>query len=180
MSILLSILPYFFLSFGIPLDTVAATNLAEAKEKIQWYTWEEAIELNKTNPKKIYIDIYTTWCGPCKMMDRNTFKDKKIIAYMNEHFYPVKFNAEQKEDIVFNDHTFKLLKNGRRGVHELAYSLLNQKVSYPSSVFMTEEVNRVSIVPGYIKPKMFLTILKYHGGEHYKTTPWEKFKASEG
>ena len=41
--------------------------------KINWITIEEAIELQKTAPKKIIMDVYTNWCGPCKMLDKNTF-----------------------------------------------------------------------------------------------------------
>ena len=65
---------------------------------IKWYTWDEAIALNAKNPKKIFIDLYTEWCGYCKKMDANTFKDPEVAKYMNEHFYAVKFDAEQHGD----------------------------------------------------------------------------------
>ena len=44
-------------------------------DEIKWYTWEEAAELSKTAPKKVFIDLYTDWCGWCKKMDKSTFQD---------------------------------------------------------------------------------------------------------
>jgi len=93
-------------------------------EEIRWYTWAEAAELSKTAPKKIFIDLYTDWCGWCKKMDKSTFVDPSVVKYLNENFYPVKFNAERKDAIVFNETTFEYIKSGRRGVHQLAYALL--------------------------------------------------------
>ena len=58
----------------------------EAQE-INWVTLEEAIELQKDNPKKIMMDVYTSWCGPCKMLDRNTFQNSDVAAYVNENYY---------------------------------------------------------------------------------------------
>ena len=65
------------------------------KDKINWMSFEEAVKLNETKPKKIFIDVFTDWCGWCTKMDQTTFVDKDVVAYMNENFYAVKFNAEQ-------------------------------------------------------------------------------------
>jgi len=69
--------------------------------EIKWYTLEEALEAQEKNDKKIFIDMYTDWCKWCKVMDQKTFTDQAVIQYMNENFYAVKFNAEQKEAINF-------------------------------------------------------------------------------
>ena len=42
------------------------------ESKIKWISIEEAEKLNKENPKKIMIDVYTDWCGWCKKMDKDT------------------------------------------------------------------------------------------------------------
>ena len=63
--------------------------------EIQWLTMEEAYEKTQKEPKKILVDVYTDWCGWCKVMDRGTFRDEKVVAYVNEHYYAVKFDAEQ-------------------------------------------------------------------------------------
>ena len=133
------------------LFTITAFRTTPApKAEIKWYTWEEAVELNKTKPKKIFVDVYTDWCGWCKRMDKSTFVDEKVAAYMAAHYYPVKLNAEQKADIKFNGEVFKYVDSGNgRGVHTLAYALLDGKMGYPSMVYLNEKYERIMISPGY-------------------------------
>ena len=90
-----------------------------AQEKIQWMSIEKAYELTQSEekPKKIFIDVYTDWCGWCKRMDKATFQKPEVAAYMNEHYYNVKFNAEQKEDITILNNTFTFIAQGQRGYH---------------------------------------------------------------
>mgnify|MGYP005703647067 FL=1 len=66
-------------------------------QKIKWLKFEEAIEMQKNNPKKIIMDLYTNWCGPCKVMDKKTFGNRHVAKYINEFYYAVKFNAEGDE-----------------------------------------------------------------------------------
>lgn len=144
--------------------------------KIEWLTWDEAIAKNEKNPKKIFIDVYTDWCGWCKRMDASTFKDKKVVNYMNENFYAVKFNAEMKEDIVYKEHTFKFVDSGRRGYHQLAAALLENKMSYPSFVAMDEKVDRITIIPGYRDANGMLPILQFIGGNKYKSMSYQEYE----
>ena len=162
------------LVLGFSLNSIAQT---KSKEGVQWITWEEAIEASDTdeNPKKIFIDVYTDWCGWCKRMDASTFSNPKVAAYMNEHFYNVKFNAEQKEEIEYKGHKLKFLNRGRRGVHELAVSLLDGRLGYPSYVYLDEEQQRISISPGYKESKAFLKELAFFAENHYKTTTFEEY-----
>ena len=75
-------------------------------EKINWISIAQLNELYAKNPKPVLIDIYTDWCGWCKEMDRTTYKHDKLANYINEKYYAVKFNAEQKESITFNNKTY--------------------------------------------------------------------------
>lgn len=138
---------------------------------IEWLTFEEAVEKSKTEKKKILIDVYTDWCGYCKVMDKNTFTDARIAALINEEFYAVKLNAEQKEPITFRGTTFKHVASGRGGYHELAASLLQNQLSYPNFVFLSEDFKIIPVVPGkpslpgYRKPEEFHFFLKYVADE---------------
>lgn len=143
-------------------------------DTLKWHTWEEAVELNKTTPKKIFVDVYTDWCGWCKRMDQTTFADPTLAAYLAANFYAVKFNAEQKGDIQFNGHTFKYLEASR--AHELAVSLLDGKMGYPSFVSLNEKYERIMISPGYKEPKDILKELRFCAEEQYTKTTWEKYR----
>ncbi|MEM9389447.1 MAG: DUF255 domain-containing protein [Bacteroidota bacterium] len=143
---------------------------------VNWLSFEEAVEKSKSEKRKIFIDVYTNWCGWCKVMDKNTFNNPEIAQYLNENFYPVKFNAEQKEDIEFNGSTFKFVPSGQRGYHQLAAALLNNKLSYPTVVFLDENFAMIQPLPGYQKPDQFEKVIKFIGGDHFKNTSWQDWQ----
>lgn len=171
------------LAFAICMILFINANAQEhASNKINWMSFEEAVKLNETQPKKIFIDVYTDWCGWCTKMDQTTFTDQDIINYINENFYAVKFNAEQSESIEFNGHTFTNTpsQGGRKNTHQLAAALLQGKVSYPSYVFMNENNQLLTAVPGYADAKNFMPILKYFGSNAFKTMDWNEFSKQQG
>lgn len=61
--------------------------------------WKKALKLAKKEKKLIFLDAYTTWCGPCKRMESTTFKNPAVIKLLNEKFIPVHLNMEQGEGI---------------------------------------------------------------------------------
>lgn len=153
-----------------------SSEAVEAKTEIKWMTWEEAIAANKKSPKKIFVDVYTDWCGWCKKMDKTTFKDPKVVEYMNKNFYNVKFNAEQRENVAYNGSQLTFRADaGRRGVHELAYALLDGQMSYPSYVYLNEKEERITISPGYKEKDSFIVELEYIADNHYTNTSYNDF-----
>jgi len=144
---------------------------------VKWLTFEQAVALNKKAKKQIFIDVYTTWCGPCKMMDKYTFSNPEVARILNENFYPVKLNAEQREDISFNGNTFKFIANGSSGYHQLAASLLSSKLQYPSFVFMNEELQILQVISGFHQPPDFHKIIQFIGEGHYKKMKWEQWQS---
>jgi len=157
---------------------LAGLYLGSAGQEINWLSFEEAVEKNNENPKKIMVDVYTDWCSWCKVMDNNTFSNPVVASYVNDNFYPVKFNAEQESAVNFNGQVYNYVLQGRRGYHELAAVLLNGKMSFPSVVFLDEDVNVIYPLQGYVKAKPFDEIINFIGGDKYKTTSWEDFQAS--
>lgn len=146
------------------------------EEGIHWISFEEAVKLNKKEKRKMFIDFYTSWCGWCKRMDATTFKDPGIVDYVNKHYYAVKFNAEQRDSLVFNDHTFKYLSDvGNRGIHEFALSALNGRPSYPSIVFFDEKINRITIAPGYKDVKTMESMLNWIYDNAYMKQSWDDY-----
>ena len=146
-----------------------------AKDGIKWMSWEEAIAASNKKPKKIFIDVYTDWCGWCKRMDKTTFADPSVIGYMNQHFYAVKLEAEQQQDINYDGKTFKYIASGRRGVHELAYALLDGRLGYPSYVYLNESQERITISPGYKDVDGLMKEMRFIAEDHFKTTSFQDY-----
>ena len=144
---------------------------------LKWYTWEEAVELNKTKPKKMLVDVYTDWCGWCKVMDKKTFTDAEVVEYINKNFYSVKFNAEQKGNVKFNEQNFGYVETGNgKGVHTLAYALLDGKLGYPTIVYLNEKYERILISPGFKEVGDMMKELKFTAEEQYAKTTWEAYR----
>jgi thioredoxin-related protein len=148
--------------------------------KINWVTIEEAIELQKTAPKKIIMDVYTNWCGPCKMLDKNTFQNEDVANYVNEHFYAVKFNAEGNDQVTYKDKTYgnpdydATKANRRNSSHE--FSRFLKVRAYPTMVFFDEEANFITPVTGYLKPQQLELYLKmFQSDKHKEMETQEQF-----
>jgi len=121
---------------------------------------------------KVFLSIYTDWCGWCKRMDLQTYGHSKIAAYLNANFHPVKLDAEYKAPLSYQGKTYEFVKNGKRGYHELAAELLRGRLSYPSVVFLDEEGKVIQAIVGFKTPQQFERILTYFAENHYKRTPW--------
>ena len=149
----------------------------EKQETIHWMSFEEAVERCANEPKMVFIDVYTDWCGWCKRMDQSTFANPVIAKYMNEHFYAVKFDAERQDTITFQGHEFVgvMRPDGRRGAHQLAQAWLRGKMSYPSYVLMNEEMKAIQVIGGYQEAQQFEPMIHYFGDKAYKKMNGEDF-----
>jgi len=79
---------------GISITSVLAQGIT-----FETSNWDAAVAKAKKENKVIFLDVYTTWCGPCKMMDKKTFTDAKVGKYYNQNFINVKIDAEKGEGI---------------------------------------------------------------------------------
>ena len=163
----------------------STTGRLRAQERINWLQCEQALEMNQARAdqglpvKKIFVDVYTDWCGWCKRLDATTFANPEIIKYMNEHFIAVKLNAERQDTVVINGQAFVYVPgDGRRGVHQLAVVLLQNHMSYPSCTFLNENGQQLQVIPGYMDAKRFETVLHFFGEDAYKTQDWDTYSAN--
>lgn len=145
-------------------------------QKVNWITMEEAETLNRKEPRKIMVDVYTDWCGWCKKMDRETFTHPVIAEIINKNYYAVKLNAESREEITFNGTTYKFVPQGSRGYHELAAGLLNGRMSYPSIAYLNEKLQLLGAVPGYMTPDRIEPLLNYIAEDKFITQSLEDYQ----
>lgn len=149
-----------------------------AQDKINWHSIDQAILLARQEPRLLVIDVYTDWCGWCKRMDATTFSDPEIIKIMNEQFYPVKLDAEGKEDIVIGERTFKFVDSGRRGYHEIAAIVTRGRLSYPTISYVGADGKVLEAAPGYKTPNQFKVYLAYYADGAYQTQSFDEFSAA--
>ncbi|MFM9007762.1 MAG: thioredoxin family protein [Bacteroidota bacterium] len=119
MKHLLIALPLCVFFFG----SCSAQEQQDKTDGIQWMGFEEAVRRCDQQPRKLFIDVYTDWCGWCKRMDAGTFRDSAVVAYMNANYYAVKLDAETRDTLRFRENVFVYKPEYK--TNELALSLLN-------------------------------------------------------
>lgn len=99
-------------------------------------TWAEALQAAKAENKYIFLDVYATWCGPCKELKNKTFKDSDVGDYFNKNFINVRIDGEKEE----GQHL------GRK----------YQVNSYPTLLIVDYKGNRVAKTTGFMKPRILI------------------------
>ena len=163
------------LVIGVLLGTLATAVQAEepGNEGITWLTFTEAVGKSRQHPKKIFIDVYTRWCGWCKKMDATTFRDTAVVRYINEHYYAVKLDAETHDSIPFQNQVFVF--NPQYKANDLAVALLGGNMSYPNYAYLDEEFNLITSMAGYQAKEQLVPVLEYFSEDKYKTESFEDF-----
>ena len=159
--------------FLITINILLLVSFTCYSQQIDWINVNDLKEVLKTSKKNIIIDVYTNWCGPCKLMERNTFQNKYISKFINENYHAVKFNAEGNESINFMDKFFQNPNfdssrvNSRNATHEFARFLGIS--AYPTTVFLDKDMNLITPVRGYLIPKQLEIYLELFKNDDYRT-----------
>jgi len=166
----------FVLFVGI-LFSISQTGKSQGADGlVKWLDFEEAMALNKENPRAIIIDFYTDWCGWCKRMIQTTYSNPNIAAYINTNFYPIKFDAERKDSISYNDTIYTNRGVGRRPTHDLAVELLGGRLTYPTTLFFNNNFQYKLIAPGYMDARTIEPLLVYSVENVYFTTNADDYR----
>ena len=150
-----------------------ASFTVKKKKKVQWLTVAELQEAYAKNPKPVLVDVYTSWCGWCKVMDRETYAKDDVAAYINEKYYAVKLDAESKESFEWNGKKYEYKPEYKS--NELALYLLYGQMSFPTTVFLSAIDAQPAPIPGYLKPNEIEAPLKFFGDGIYKTKNYPEF-----
>lgn len=142
--------------------------------KVEWMTLEEAANSMQKEKRPILIDLYTDWCGWCKVMDKKTYSNKNVSTYLQQKFYSVKLNAEGNKNIQWNGKTYKF--NANYKTHDFAIYLTGGQLSYPTTVIIPVEELQPQAIPGYLEPKDLEMIVKYFGEGKFGKVPFNQFQ----
>ncbi|MBC7903278.1 MAG: thioredoxin family protein [Gemmatimonadaceae bacterium] len=147
---------------------------ADKGVKLQWMTLQEAQVAMQKEKKPLLIDLYTDWCGWCKVMDKKTYSNKNVVEYLQKNFYPVKLNAETKESLNYNNKTYSYNQANR--ANDIAIYLTYGQLSYPTTIIIADEKSGPQPIPGFMEPKDFEPILKYFGEGKFGKQRFEEYQ----
>lgn len=152
---------------------ISFAEIAPSDEAVQWISIDRVDALYAKEPRPIMVDVYTSWCGWCKVMDKKTYTHRALAAYVNSHFYPVKFDAEFKGTVRFNNKPYDYNKEAESNM--LAVYFLGGKMQYPTTVFLSSPGAPPAPVAGYMQPVDFEKPLKYFGERANEKISYERF-----
>jgi thioredoxin-related protein len=143
---------------------IAAAILFSLNATAQLKTWSfaEVDSMLNISPKPVVVFIQTSWCSYCYLMKERTLKNEKIIALLNERFYFLSFNAEEKNDVVFRGHRFKFRPSGNNtGINELAAELgsINGRIAYPAICVLNKKDEILLQKNGFLSSNQLLPYL---------------------
>jgi thioredoxin-related protein len=148
---------------------------APEAEGIHWITSIDELQAKmKEHPKKVYMDVYTGWCGWCKKMDASTFTNPSVIKYMNANFYAVKLDAERQDVIHFLGKDYKYEPQYK--ANTFAVEMLKGSMSYPTTVIMMENFQNPQPIAGYLTVPQLETVLTFFGDNISKHQPWPDYQ----
>ncbi len=126
-------------------------------DSINWYSYDQGRSLAKDRGLKVMVNFYADWCRYCKKMEKETFADPAVIAYVNRHFVPIKINSDKEK--------------------KLASSFRVR--SLPATFFLAEDGAKIGQLPGYVPPQNMLILLKYIGSDSYRSMSLKDFASRQ-
>lgn len=145
----------------LPIILAVCTNSYSQKNiKINWLSFEKLADTNKLYPKKIMLNLHSTWCKYCKMMDKQTFTDTSVISLLNKKVYAVKMDAESKETITFLGKIF-YGNQVSSALHPLAAILCSDAdKGFPQTIIINEKGEIIFQYAGLLTAKNLKLVLQ--------------------
>ncbi|HLQ67642.1 MAG TPA: DUF255 domain-containing protein [Candidatus Limnocylindrales bacterium] len=127
-----------------------------AVKKLDWLEFDEAAARAAKQDKHLIVDVYTTWCGWCRVMERETYGNAEVAAYLADNFVLAKVNGESAA---------KLHYKGQE-LTERQFARAVGVTGYPATYFLKPNAELLGGVSGYIKTPDFMIYT------HYVATRW--------
>lgn len=116
-------------------------SFADGEIKFIKNDYDKALKQAKAENKIIFVDVYATWCGPCKMLNQNTFTDDSLSQFFNQNFINLKIDGDTEEGIAFME----------------KYPV----EAYPSLYFISAEEKSIKLLTGYMEADELLKEAEY-------------------
>ncbi len=146
-----------------------AKNAAEkAPAGVQWLAFDAAVAKAQKENKHLIVDLYTNWCGWCKVMDRQTYGNPEVAAYLTEHFSLAKVNGESSAKMTWNGKT----------ITERDFARAVRVTGYPATYFMKPNAEILGGVQGYIKSPDMMIYARYVHTKYYEKGTLQQFADS--
>lgn len=151
--------------FALP-GIAAAQDASVPAAGLDWYPFEEAVDLAQLNKKKVLVDVYAAWCPWCRRLQSEVYTDENVQSYVKEHFVLTRLDAENREDSLrFKEHVLTPA--------DLAVGLGAQ--GFPTTVFLDEESEYITRLPGFLEAGEFHTVLGYIGSDAFIEQSFEEY-----
>lgn len=157
--------------FCIPVKSRASSGLSDTA--VQWLKPAELATLMRSESRPVLVDVYTSWCHYCKVMDATTWKNDSLAAYVNRNFHAVKLNAEDRDTLTWDGKTYVF--KPKYNLNELAISLLRGNMVFPSTVLIPEKGD-IQIIPGALSAAKMELLLKYYGSRSNEQKAFMEFQ----
>lgn len=130
-----------------------------------WRSMDEAIAAAQASDRLLVLHAYTVWCGWCVRMDRETYTDDAVQAYLAEHYEATRLDLESPDTVDFFDYTLSMMELGD----------VLQVSGTPTTVFVDSDGSLITKMPGFQTAETFLLALRYVREEAYETASFAEF-----
>ena len=136
-----------------------------ASGSLVWLDWDQTLAAADADAKFVVVDVYTDWCGWCKVMDEKTYSDPAVSELMQKSFVAVKLNAEGNKTVSYLG----------KGYTETELARSFNVSGYPTTIFLGSDGSVLEKIPGYIEAPIFKKVLDYFDSDSYKNTSLDQY-----
>lgn len=143
------------------------------KPSLNWYSYNDGMEMAKITGKKIVINAHANWSPYCVRMKNSTYSDTAVINYINDNFIPIQIEGWM-EYSYFLDYDNKKISG-----YDLLMKIYGVK-GFPETVFCESDGKKIDILSGLYKPDIFLPVLHFFAEGFYETETMDTYLAGKG
>jgi thioredoxin-related protein len=156
-------------ALGSAENPVPRALMGEPSGKLDWLAFDAAAERASKEGKHVIVDVYTNWCGWCKVMERQTYGDSEVADYLTRNFVLAKVNGESSAKIHWQG----------REITERQFARETRVTGFPTTFFLKPDLEMLGGVPGFIRPHDFMVYARYVGTRWYEKGKIQDFIKEE-